>query len=184
MTVWKVVVNFLLPPPLILTILLLVPTPRVVQKGLLSFAKHVLFFQVAGGFKLVQMMILLSGLMLLGAAVHTHQLRHAAGYHHELDMKGPKQQVAIRAAIWREERNFWISVLTFLLWGLLYRINALMLEHVNLKDKVRSLEEMLRETSSEPLKGVPPTKFEEPSAPDVPEPKMELRQRQKGTQVE
>ena len=47
-----------------------------------------------------------------GAGLHTHQLRLAV----EPDLT-PNQRTAVMARIWREERNFWISVLTFLLWG-------------------------------------------------------------------
>ena len=47
-----------------------------------------------------------------GAGVHTQQLRQAV----EPDLT-PNQRTAVMARIWREERNFWISVLTFLLWG-------------------------------------------------------------------
>jgi hypothetical protein len=94
MTIWRIVVNFMLPPPLILTALLVLPTPRQVrmlsegfvgsfvinfsmawmfmlprrsvQKALVALAKNVLFFQVAGGFKLVHFMIFVTGCMLLG----------------------------------------------------------------------------------------------------------------------
>lgn len=42
------------------------PCRRVVTKGLLSFARNVLFFEIAGAIKLVHFMVLVSGLMLLG----------------------------------------------------------------------------------------------------------------------
>ncbi|PNH01181.1 hypothetical protein TSOC_012946 [Tetrabaena socialis] len=56
------------------------------------------------------------------------------------DTLSPNQRTALLARRWREERNFWIACLTFLLWGLLYRMFLLMLEHTALRDRVRYLE--------------------------------------------
>lgn len=43
---WRFLVNFLLPPPMILTFLLVLPFPRNVRKGLLIFTSQVLNFTV------------------------------------------------------------------------------------------------------------------------------------------
>lgn len=45
-TGWRVLVNFLLPPPLVLTFLLVLPLPRGVRKGLLLFTDKVLSLSV------------------------------------------------------------------------------------------------------------------------------------------
>ncbi len=45
-TGWKVLVNFLLPPPMLLTFLLVLPFPRSVRKGILLFTSKVLSFSV------------------------------------------------------------------------------------------------------------------------------------------
>jgi hypothetical protein len=45
-TGWRVLVNFLLPPPLVLTFLLVLPLPRNVRKGLLLFTDKVLSLSV------------------------------------------------------------------------------------------------------------------------------------------
>lgn len=59
-----------------------------------------------------------------------------------------------------------ISVLTFLLWGLLHRFYTLMLDHLNVKDRVASLEaEVKALRSTAPAGGVPPAKPQAPSAP-------------------
>lgn len=63
---WKIVVWGLLPPPLVLTTLLVVPMPRVIGRGLLAFAKSVLFCPVLGGILLVHFMLLVTGVMLVG----------------------------------------------------------------------------------------------------------------------
>mmetsp|Transcript_37039 Transcript_37039/g.82336 ORF Transcript_37039/g.82336 Transcript_37039/m.82336 type:complete len:196 (+) Transcript_37039:174-761(+) len=155
MSSWKIVVDFFLPPPLILTLLLILPMPRIVKQGLLSFAKNFLFLNVAGGIKLVHFMLLVTGITFIGAMVHTHKLRQ------DLDPTlTPNQRTAVLARIWREERNFWISALTFLLWGLLYRFYLLTMDHLSLQNKVKSLEAALRsaggsgtEPSAPPLHG-------------------------------
>jgi hypothetical protein len=46
LTGWRFLVNFLLPPPMILTFLLVLPFPRNVRKGLLIFTNQVLSFTV------------------------------------------------------------------------------------------------------------------------------------------
>lgn len=45
-TGWKFLVNFLLPPPMLLTFLLVLPFPRNVRKGILLFTNSVLSFSV------------------------------------------------------------------------------------------------------------------------------------------
>ena len=69
---WKIVVWGLLPPPLVLTSLLIIPLPRVVGRGLLQFARSVLFCPVLGGLLLVHLMLLVTGMMLVGEWVTLH----------------------------------------------------------------------------------------------------------------
>jgi hypothetical protein len=45
-TGWRFLVNFLLPPPLLLTFLLVLPFPRNIRKGLLLFTSRVMTFAV------------------------------------------------------------------------------------------------------------------------------------------
>ncbi|GAX73924.1 hypothetical protein CEUSTIGMA_g1374.t1 [Chlamydomonas eustigma] len=172
MSAWKLVVHFMLPPPLILTILLVIPVPRLINKALLQFAKKILFCNVLNGIKLVHLMLLITGMLLIGSGVHTHQLRIRM----DPDVSGHKRTEAL-ARIWREERNFWISVLTFLLWGLLYRFYNLMMEHLSLKDKIAALEAKVKsygsEMTSSAAHGVPPARPQPPSAP----PEEELKGR-------
>jgi len=168
MSAWKLVVHFMLPPPLILTILLVLPMPRLINRALLQFAKNILFCNVLNGIKLVHLMLLITGMLLIGSGVHTHQLRIRM----DPDISGHKRTEAL-ARIWREERNFWISVLTFLLWGLLYRFYNLMMEHLSLNEKIVVLETKAKAQSSQKLSStggvVPPTRPQPPSAPPVEE---------------
>ncbi|KXZ48734.1 hypothetical protein GPECTOR_25g318 [Gonium pectorale] len=74
--------------------------------------------------------------MNLASAHHTYHLSQT-GMPETLT---PNQRTALLARRWREERNFWIATLTFLLWGLLFRFYQLMLDHVAVRDRLRHLE--------------------------------------------
>ena len=72
---WKLVVWGMLPPPLVLTALLVVPMPRVVGRGLLAFARSFLFCPVLGGILLVHLMLLLTAMMMIGEPRRLHSYR-------------------------------------------------------------------------------------------------------------
>ncbi|KAG2447206.1 hypothetical protein HYH02_007947 [Chlamydomonas schloesseri] len=133
---WKVVVNWLLPPPLILTILLMLPMPQVVKKGLLAFTRQFLFMKLAGQVLLVHVALVITGAAFAASSMHTYHISQTP----LPDTLTPNQRTALLAKRWREERNFWIATLTFLLWGMLYRFYALAIDHVALRDRVRQLE--------------------------------------------
>ncbi|GLC57144.1 Protein rai1 [Pleodorina starrii] len=136
MSAWKIVVNWLLPPPLILTLLLILPMPGVLKKGLLKVTRQFLFYQLGGPLQLVHVALVITGVVFAGSCITTYKLVQSP-----VDATlTPNQKTAVLARRWREERNFWIAALTFFLWGLLYRFYQLMLEHVALKDRVRQLE--------------------------------------------
>ncbi|GFR52551.1 hypothetical protein Agub_g15139 [Astrephomene gubernaculifera] len=60
MSGWRIVVNWFLPPPLVLTILLILPMPGVVKKGLLTFTRKFLFINI-GHVRLVHLALLITG---------------------------------------------------------------------------------------------------------------------------
>jgi hypothetical protein len=117
--------------------------------------------RVIGGIVLVHFVLGITGLMMVASAVHTHHLREAVD-----PALSSKERVAVMARIWREERNFWISVLTYLLWGCLYRFYGLLMEHGRMEDRFAALKEELRVTKAfMAAEGAPPKKPEVPSAP-------------------
>uniref|UniRef100_A0A7S0V5R6 BAP29/BAP31 transmembrane domain-containing protein n=1 Tax=Polytomella parva TaxID=51329 RepID=A0A7S0V5R6_9CHLO len=132
---WKFVVNFLLPPPLILTILLLIPFPQFLRKLILGFTKKFLFYPL-GPLCLVHVALLISGLSFIGVAYEAHVL---SLQQMPLDAT-PNHRTAFLAKKWREERNFWICCMSFLLWGLLYRFYHLLVEFYILRDRIKYLE--------------------------------------------
>lgn len=158
MSAWKLVVNFLLPPPLVLTILLILPCPAVVKKGLLYFTRSFLFYSIAGKIRLVHLALVMTGTAFAATSFHTYQLLQII----LPEGLSPNAKTAALARRWREERNFWIACLTFLLWGLLYRFYTLMLEHAQLRERVRYLEAVVAKIPAGDLRKA------EPSAPPAP----------------
>lgn len=114
MTGWKVLVNFLLPPPMLLTFLLVLPFPRNVRKGILLFTSRALAFPVLGGMKFVHLALILSGVPLIDSSFRTFKMGQDAN-DSELT---PNQRISVLAKKWREERNFWIAAMAFTLWCL------------------------------------------------------------------
>lgn len=139
MSLWGLIVNFALPPPLLLTALIIIPTPRSVRAGLLSFVRSFLFAHVVGSvhFRLVHFMLAITGATFTVTAVHTARVRNPG-----ID-DPPNMRMSMLGQKWRQERNFWISCLTFMLWVLLYRLLYLMLHHEQLKSRVLELEQQL-----------------------------------------
>lgn len=180
MSAWRLVTNFAIPPALILTILLIIPTPQVVKKGLLLFTRNVLFFRVAGNFCLCHVMILLTGMALTACSIHTYKLSAAV-----LDeLLTPNQKIGLLARKWREERNFWIALLAFLLWGNLNRIYSMLLEYTQVVARNKQLSEELAALKVVMGKqivsqGVAAPAQEEPSAPPAPSPNEGLVNRGK-----
>lgn len=162
MSAWKYVVNFAIPPALVLTVLLVLPTPRVVKKGLLLFTRNVLFLRVVGNIQLVHLMMLLTGLALISSSATTYRLQQDTID----DQLSPNQRMAVLAKRWREERNFWIATLCFLLWSLLHRFYSLTLEHIETQDTIKLLQlRVQRSEAALRASGVPAPLVEEPSAP-------------------
>ncbi|WIA13325.1 hypothetical protein OEZ85_006908 [Tetradesmus obliquus] len=146
-TGWRVLVNFLLPPPMLLTFLLVLPFPRNVRKGLLLFTSKVLNFPVLGGIRFVHMALILSGVPLADSGFRTFKSAQEA-LDHELT---PNQRVSVLAKKWREERNFWIAAMAFTLWCLLTVLYAQVGQALRVHD---ALDRALAELNE--LKGIEP----------------------------
>lgn len=74
----------------------------------------------------------------------TQQTLRAAQSLHD-DTLTPNQKTMLLAKKWREERNFWIAFLAFILWCLLARFYHIARRMIQLEDRERQLEERLRE---------------------------------------
>jgi len=138
-TGWRFLVNFMLPPPLILTFLLVIPFPRNVRKGLLIFTNKVLAFSVVGGMKLVHFSLILAGVPLFDSGMRTYKHAQAVS-DSELT---PNQKIGLLAKKWREERNFWIAAMAFTLWCLLTVLYSQVDHMLKLEDRCDDLQEQL-----------------------------------------
>eukprot|EP00877_Chromochloris_zofingiensis_P003473 jgi/Chrzof1/13126/Cz07g20240.t1 len=148
-TGWKFLVNFLLPPPLFLTLLLVLPFPRNVRKGILLFTNRVLSFSVVGGMKLVHFSLILSGVPLLDSGFRTFKSAQAAN---EAELT-PNQRISLLAKKWREERNFWIAAMAFTLWCILTVLYGQVDHAMKIEDEIDRLRAELDD-----VQGVPHTK--------------------------
>lgn len=145
LTGWKVLVNFLLPPPMLLTFLLVLPFPRNVRKGILLFTSRALAFPVLGGMKLVHLALILSGVPLIDSSFRTYKMSQDAADH---DLT-PNQRISMLAKKWREERNFWIAAMAFTLWCLVSVLYSQVARALRIHDELDSALDELAE-----LKGI------------------------------
>ena len=125
---WNIAVNALFPLPLLVLFLLSIPLPTFLSKtgirtGLLKILDSVIFIRIYGD---VTVYSFATGLSTILFFLTTHEVFHAS----------QKQRAAVhviereqfKCVRWRLERNFWISLLSVILWVILYRVRALIKE--------------------------------------------------------
>eukprot|EP00798_Chlamydomonas_sp_ICE-L_P021895 gene21895-28934_t len=76
----------------------------------------------------------------------------------------PNQKINLLARKWREERNFWIAALCFLLWAMLYRFYNLLMAYTKLQEEVKR-SQLGAGGGAPPPGGAPAKSKAEPSAP-------------------
>lgn len=136
---WKIVSSFILPPAVVLTVLLVLPLPPRVRKALLQAIERFLTLLVVGSIQLVHLMIVTSGVIFATSIRETWRLSEAVND----PTLTPNQRTGALAKKWREERNFWIGFMTFLLWSLLARFFQIVSEKLEYEDKVFQYEAQL-----------------------------------------
>mmetsp|Transcript_23546 Transcript_23546/g.64915 ORF Transcript_23546/g.64915 Transcript_23546/m.64915 type:complete len:201 (-) Transcript_23546:314-916(-) len=135
-TMWKFTADFMIPPALVLTVLIMLPLPMTVRKGLIIFTRRVLFFEVFGGFKLVHFMQAVTLFSFIATSLNTYRLNQESVLD---DKMTPNMKTSQLAKKWREERNFWIAVVAFLSWVFVGRSYALLVELVGHKEQIKTL---------------------------------------------
>lgn len=113
MTVWRLVANWVLPPPLILFALLSLPLPRNVKQGMVLFVQKVFDLPIVGRFKLLHIMLWLTAVAFLGTARQL-QLLHAQQT--EQVWATPNMEIHFLSKRWRAERNLWMGAFAFSAW--------------------------------------------------------------------
>ncbi|ETW00986.1 hypothetical protein H310_06629 [Aphanomyces invadans] len=121
MTIWAAWAYVLLPPAVILLILLTIPFPRPVAKGVVRMNEFILNFHIAS----IPVFSVITGLAFVALAGQTYDLQKRYNYqitgiekHYEADLQH-------RATRWRSERNWWISALTFTIYWMLMAFQSM-----------------------------------------------------------
>jgi len=135
---WSIIVYILFPIPLFSLLLLCLPFPgsigKKLRKGILTVLEKVLFSRVLGGFSLYQLCLVLSALLFLMSCYETARagtkLEEARGV--MLDMKEDR----LRCQKWRSERNFWLTMMSSVLWLVLYRVQHMSKEILFLRSEI------------------------------------------------
>jgi|Transcript_19380 hypothetical protein len=125
---WHIAVNLLFPLPLLVLFLLSIPLPRFlantsIRSTLIRLLDAVIFIKIYGDLTVYSFA---TGLSTILFVITAHETFHAnlkqknAVHVHERDQ--------FRCQRWRMERNFWISLLSLVLWVILHRVRALIKE--------------------------------------------------------
>lgn len=125
---WHIAVNLLFPLPLLVLFLLSIPLPQFLAKTslrsiLIRLLDAVIFIKIYGDLTVYSFATGLSTVLFIVTAHETFHanLKQKNAFHtHERDQ--------FRCTRWRMERNFWISLLSLILWVILYRVRALIKE--------------------------------------------------------
>lgn len=128
MGTWNIAVNLLFPLPLLVLFLLSIPLPTFLSKtgirsALLKILDAVIFIRIYGDVTVYSFATGLSTILFLlttHEVFHAHQKQKAAVHVVEREQ--------LKCVRWRLERNFWISLLSMVLWVILYRVRALIKE--------------------------------------------------------
>lgn len=139
---WTIIVYILFPVPLFSLLLLCLPFPgsvgKQLRKGILGLIDKVLFSRVLGGFSLYQLCLVLSAILFLVSCYETARaatkLEEARGI--ILDMKEDR----LRCQKWRSERNFWLTMMSSVLWLVLYRVHNMSKEILFLRTEIADKE--------------------------------------------
>lgn len=124
MGAWLIVVQFLLPIPFIILLFLTLPFPYYIRSFILKICDSLIFFRIWGGITVYQVLLGIS--MILFAVSSADAVR---GRSQEKTIDNIAFSDRVRCLRWRSERNFWITLLSLVLWVILFRVRALIKEN-------------------------------------------------------
>ncbi|OQR97019.1 hypothetical protein ACHHYP_12926 [Achlya hypogyna] len=121
MSMWATWTYVLLPPAVILLILLTIPFPRFLTKGIVRFVDMLFKVELAG----IPVVSVITFLAFVSLAGQTYDLQKR--YQHPIEgvEKHYSADLQQKASRWRSERNWWISALTFTIYWMLIRFQAM-----------------------------------------------------------
>lgn len=133
---WSVVVYMLFPVPLVCLLLLCLPFPgqigKTVRKTVQSLVDRILLTPAVAGFNLYQVSLMVASMVFLTTCYETARLENKLFEAKNVLMTLKEDQ--FRCQKWRAERNFWISLMSLVLWLVLYRVNVMTNEITMLDD--------------------------------------------------
>lgn len=157
LTYWKFIVDVLFPVAFVLLVLLNIPAPRKLRRGIVMIVDKVLGFPLVGNFQLLHVVLVVTGGSFAETTRQTIELQRQQAT--EM-IETPNVMTGLLAKKWRAERNFWLSFFCFTLWCLLacfYRLAVYTLK----------LEEQVHGQRPAVTAGVPAKKGALPSAPPL-----------------
>ncbi len=132
--IWDILVNILLPIPLVSLVLLCIPLPhsyrQFIKKYIIKIVDSIIFFRIYENVTVYGFATTLSALTFIVTSLETFNQERKPGYHFGSSDLAEK----LKCIRWRCERNFWISFLALLLWLILLKMRTLMKELEALKD--------------------------------------------------
>ncbi|OQS03126.1 hypothetical protein THRCLA_21231 [Thraustotheca clavata] len=121
MSIWATSTYFLLPPAIILLILLTIPFPRVISKGIVRFVDVLFKIELAG----IPVVSVITFFAFVSLAGQTYDLQKRYDHSSPGIEKHYSADLQQKASRWRSERNWWISALTFIIYWMLIRFQAM-----------------------------------------------------------
>mmetsp|Transcript_12515 Transcript_12515/g.37575 ORF Transcript_12515/g.37575 Transcript_12515/m.37575 type:complete len:163 (+) Transcript_12515:250-738(+) len=149
MGAWGLIVDAVLPVPIVFICLLLAPAPRWFTRGTLRITERTLGLEFFHTFKLLHVMLVISGLAFLSSCRTTAAL-YSSSAKEDAMMNVPNMLSASLGRRWRAERNFWLSALTFFSWCVLARLYVVVRRLAQLNDRIEELQ-----SPTGPIKDVP-----------------------------
>lgn len=154
MAEWSFYVFFLFPLPLILLFLLSIPLPASFRSFTLRITDIVFINFSGNSINLYNISLTLSTLLLflsthvshflpssplISPSSPTHTSSQSVLNHNKKEIL-PERSADHRCYRWRLERNFWISVLAFILWLVLGRFRSALMESERYRQEIKRLE--------------------------------------------
>mmetsp|Transcript_26546 Transcript_26546/g.26793 ORF Transcript_26546/g.26793 Transcript_26546/m.26793 type:complete len:154 (+) Transcript_26546:101-562(+) len=136
---WAIIVNVLYPIPLTLLLLLCLPLPSYirspVRRFILKFTDTVLFFRLpgVGSLSLYTLFTVFSVFLFYLECLEVVKTVEKEAFFNKGISAEFKEKA--RCNRWRAERNFWIALLSMILWIVLNRVRSLMHEAEDAKSE-------------------------------------------------
>lgn len=131
MGAWLIFVQVLLPIPFTILLVLSLPVPALIRKYILKFTDAVIFLKIWGQITVYQLLVAISTILFGLSLMDTVSSKNRESHADNLQLR--EREKCVR---WRNERNFWITSLSLVLWIILFRVRALVNEVTNLRRAV------------------------------------------------